>query len=67
MRKWSFHPKYLDIKGLVDLRREALLTKHVQKREKLCHCADTQDVFIETESHKNPAYGILSVLQRAEN
>jgi hypothetical protein len=29
MRIWSIHPKYLDIKGLVALWREALLAKHV--------------------------------------
>ena len=29
MRIWSFHPKYLDSKGLVALWREALLAKHV--------------------------------------
>lgn len=29
MRLWSLHPKYLDMKGLVALWREALLAKHV--------------------------------------
>jgi hypothetical protein len=29
MRIWSLHPKYLDVKGLVALWREALLAKHV--------------------------------------
>jgi hypothetical protein len=29
MRIWSLHPKYLDPKGLVALRRETLLAKHV--------------------------------------
>lgn len=29
MRIWSVHPKYLDVKGLVALWREALLAKHV--------------------------------------
>jgi hypothetical protein len=29
MRIWSFHPKYLDAKGLVALWRETLLAKHV--------------------------------------
>jgi hypothetical protein len=29
MRIWSIHPKYLDVKGLVALWREALLAKHV--------------------------------------
>ncbi len=29
MRIWSFHPKYLDSKGLVALWRETLLAKHV--------------------------------------
>jgi len=29
MRLWSFHPQYLDAKGLVALWREALLAKHV--------------------------------------
>jgi hypothetical protein len=29
MRLWSIHPKYLDVKGLVALWREALLAQHV--------------------------------------
>jgi len=29
MRIWSLHPKYLDVKGIVALWREALLAKHV--------------------------------------
>lgn len=29
MRIWSLHPRYLDVKGLLALWREALLAKHV--------------------------------------
>ncbi len=29
MRIWSLHPRYLDVKGIVALWREALLAKHV--------------------------------------
>ena len=32
MRLWTFHPKYLDSKGLVALWREALLAQAILKR-----------------------------------
>lgn len=56
MRIWSLHPKYLDIKGLLAVWREALLAKHVLEGKTKGYKNHPQ--LIRFKQMKNPLHAI---------
>ena len=61
MRLWTFHPKYLDSKGLVALWREALLAQAVLKGQTKAYARHPQ--LIRFQQSRTPVRGIAAYLR----
>lgn len=61
MRLWTFHPKYLDSKGLVALWREALLAQAILKGQTKAYARHPQ--LIRFRQSRTPIRGIAAYLR----
>ena len=61
MRLWTIHPRYLDVRGLVALWREALLAQKVLQGRTLCYRHHPQ--LARFQAQRNPAAALASYLR----